>query len=178
MASVESVQTKLRKLCFGQSYNHSSIQHSFGVDNTHNLCCALAMPSKQYADASGNPIGTASTAIDLDGDLSTSTWSTCMGSNVCSYYAQIHSDGTNALFATSPDLTKLATYIPENIHCEAYAARQLNMSAHGTPGITTYGDPNLCSANQTTQIDAGMVYGLQNVDNWLNSMLNNRNNYN
>ena len=167
----ESVQTKLRRLCFGESYNHPSIQHSFGIDNTHNLCCSLAMPSKIYADASGNPIGSASTAIDLDGDLSNSTWSTCMGSNVCSFYAQRHNDGTDALFATSPDLTKLATYIPEDVNCEAYAARQLSMSAHGTPGITTHGDPNLCSAVEKSNIDAGMIEGLENVDNWLNSAL-------
>ena len=140
-------QQDLRKLCFADSYDHASVQHSFGVDMTHNLCCRLGEDAKTYANNTGNPIGH---AID---NIGSSNWSTCMGSNVCSYYAQKHRDGTKPLFASSPDLFKLSTYIPPNVDCEAYTASQLSMDEHGTPGILTKGNGALCSEKEQKSIN-------------------------
>ena len=114
----QSVQTRLRKACFGPSYDHPSVRHSFGVDSTHNGCCALGARSRAYADASGNPIGAAAEAIDRDGDASTATWSTCMGSQACSYYGERFGDA-RLRFATSEDLTRVAPYVPPTVACEA-----------------------------------------------------------
>lgn len=133
-------QRRLREACFGEAFNDASVQHSFGVDRTHNLCCHLGGDAKAYADRSGNPIGRASDRIGSD------SWSTCMGSNVCGFYAQSFRDGTHARFAASPDLYRLATHIPPNADCEAYVAEQLSTSPHGTPGIRTQGDAAACSA--------------------------------
>jgi hypothetical protein len=140
-------QKSFRKACFGKSYEDPSVQHSFGVDNTHNLCCNLGKDAKTYADKSGNPIGSAARKIGSD------NWSTCMGSNVCTFYAKKFHDGTKPLFATSPDLYKATTYIPSDMNCEAYVAAKLSSDAHGTPGIDTNGDPQKCPFEERTNID-------------------------
>ena len=115
-------QVAFRKACFGASFDSPLVSHSFGVDRTHNLCCELGRKSRRYADASGNPIGRLAESIDRDGDDATSSWSTCMGSNVCGVYASKFHDGTHGRFATNRDLTKLVTDIPANADCEAFAA--------------------------------------------------------
>lgn len=139
-------QDSFRKACFDEAYNEKSVKHSFGADMTHNLCCKLGEKAKDYSNQSGNPIGRAANNINSD------NWSTCMGSNVCSFYAQTQNDGTMPLFATSPDLYKLGTYVPPNIHCEAFAAEELSMTSHGTPGITTRGNSELCSEEEKQNI--------------------------
>ena len=159
-------QTALRRRCFGGSHEHRSVQHSFGEDETHNLCCRLGDAAKDYADRTGNPIGRAARRISSD------NWSTCMGSNVCTFYAQMHQDGTAPLFAASPDLSKLSTRIPAKMDCEAYAAEKLSMGAHGTPGITTRGNSELCSAADRRMIDAHTLESHRSIQEWLSQPSN------
>ena len=158
-------QQLMRSRCFGAQANHPSVAHSFGEDATHNLCCALGPKAKAYADASGNPIGAAAEHIDVIGDKTTSNWSTCMGSNVCGAYAAEHADGTKALFATNQALTKVATDVPADPDCEAYAARLLTAPTHSTPGIRTQGDPARCA--HVARVDAGLLERQRDVDDWL-----------
>ena len=158
-------QVKLRQLCFGKAYEHYSVSHSFGVDLTHNLCCDLGPEAKRYADASGNPIGSAAEKIDVIGDKTFSRWSTCMGSNVCSVYASKFDDGTRPLFASSPDLTRIVTDLPGDPDCEAYAAQVLNMGPHGTPGIYTRGDPKSCRHKR--RVDNSLLVENHDIDQWL-----------
>ena len=158
-------QQLMRSRCFGAQANHPSIAHSFGEDATHNLCCSLGPKAKAYADASGNPIGAAAERIDVIGDKKTSNWSTCMGSNVCGAYAAEQADGTKALFATNQALNKVATDVPADPDCEAYAARLLTAPTHSTPGIRTRGDPSLCI--QKDRVDAGLLEIQRDIDAWL-----------
>lgn len=169
---IDQRQKSLRKACFGESYNHRSVQHSFGSDKTHNLCCQLGEKASEYADNSGNPIGTAAKKLH-----SKNKWSTCMGSNVCSYYAEefnkkeTEGNKTEPLFATSPDLYKLSTYIPSNVNCEAYAAEQLSMSSHGTPGIRTRGKSELCTEKKL--IDDNIFTSHKKIQSIIDDMLQN-----
>lgn len=158
-------QRAVRTKCFGAQAGHPSVAHSFGEDDTHNLCCALGPESKAYADASGNPIGAAAERIDVLGDKSISNWSTCMGSNVCAAYASRHDDGTRALFATNRTLTKVATDVPSDPDCEAFAARLLTATPHATPGIHTRGDPDRCRAK--ARVRAGLLTRQRDVESWL-----------
>lgn len=158
-------QESFRKACFGDSYHDASVQHSFGVDRTHNLCCRLGEDAKTYADNSGNPIGDAARRIGSN------NWSTCMGSNVCTYYAEKFNDGTRPLFATSPDLYKATTYIPSNMNCEAYVATQLSADVHGTPGIDTNGDPQKCSLKERKIIDKNIQSQHKDIQRMLNRIV-------
>lgn len=164
-------QRALRGLCFGNSRALApSVSHSFGSDNTHNLCCEIGERSKAYSDASGNPIGRAAEALDADGDLSSSPWSTCMGSNVCGMLGAMHGD-TQARFAVSPDLSRLATAIPDGSpDCEAYAAHLLDVHPHATPGLQTRGDPNGCSAEGVRQIRDGLLTKHQDIERFLRDL--------
>lgn len=158
-------QHEMRARCFGSQADHDSVAHSFGTDDTHNLCCALGPAAKAYADVSGNPIGSAAERIDVVGSKSVSNWSTCMGSNVCSAYAEQHRDGTTPLFATNRALTKVVTDVPADVDCEAYAARLLTAQPHSTPGIHTRGDPERCAHKD--RVNAGLLSRQRDVDNWL-----------
>ena len=157
-------QDSFRKACFDKAYNKKSVKHSFGADMTHNLCCRLGDKAKDYSNKSGNPIGKAANKINSD------NWSTCMGSNVCSFYAETQKDGTMPLFATSPDLYKLCTYVPPNMHCEAFAAEELSMTSHGTPGITTKGDSSLCSVEERQKIQDNTYSLHKNIQKVIESM--------
>lgn len=154
-------QKLLRSRCFGDSFDHPSVQHSFGVDRTHNLCCKLGERAREYADETGNPIGSAARQIGSE------NWSTCMGSNVCSFYAQKHKDDTKPKFASSPDLYKVITHVPANIHCEAYAAKLLSMDSHGTPGISTRGRPNECRSDDRRAVDRNTLTLHRDIQAWL-----------
>ena len=135
-------QEQLRRICFRDAWKDPKLAHSFGVDGTHNMCCRLGPKARAYADESGNPIGAASRNVNAKGEFT--HWSTCMGSNVCGSYAERFHDGTKPLFATDPDLTKLAIDIAPTSHCEARAQHELNTSPHATPGVETRGDPTRC----------------------------------
>ena len=157
-------QHGFRRACFGPSASSPLVRHSFGVDHTHNLCCDLGPKSKRYADASGNRIGALSESIDR-GSKSTSAWSTCMGSNVCTAYASKFRDGTHARFATNKALTKLITDIPSNPDCEAYAATLLSAPRHGTPGIRTRGDPSKCKEKE--RVRKSMITDPTHIETWI-----------
>jgi hypothetical protein len=145
------------------------VQHSFGEDATHNLCCALGREARAYADASGNPIGALAESIDTDNDLRLSNWSTCMGSNVCSEYASRFDDGTRPLFATDEALTQVVTNVPPDPDCEAFAAELLSTRAHGTPGISTRG--HAASCKHKAAVRRAHLKRHRDVDRWLQHVL-------
>eukprot|EP00966_Prymnesium_polylepis_P277682 6415428-Prymnesium_polylepis.1 len=163
-------QMTLRRKCFGSAANEKSIRHSFGEDQTHNICCLLGPQSKQYADSTGNPIGTAASKIDYDTDQSHSAWPTCLGSNVCGYYGQKFDD-TVPQFAVSPSLNKFVDYIPKGSpNCEAYVAQLLNTTSHGTPGIQTRGDASKCSEIERAKIRLQLLTSHNEIQQKLNKL--------
>jgi hypothetical protein len=99
--------------------------HCFN-DSTHHTCCMLGPQAREYADNSGNPIGTAS--INAFGrkpkDRELTPWCTCTGSKVCSYYKNRFNDGTNIKFIGNT-----------NIINEDDGINMLKISRHKTPGI-------------------------------------------
>ncbi len=99
--------------------------HCFN-DSTHHTCCMLGSQAREYADNSGNPIGTASINAlgrkPKDGELT--PWCTCTGSKVCSYYKNRFNDGTNIKFIGN---TKTIN--------EDDGIDMLNITRHRTPGI-------------------------------------------
>jgi len=124
--------------------------HCFN-DRTHHTCCLLGPEARRYADASGNPIGTASSkaftarqgVAPTSDDLT--PWCTCFGSLVCSYYAEKFNDGTHIKFIYQPGTNPPmgAFDIPANKSCEAKAREYFNVQAHGTPGVS---NPNGASS--------------------------------
>ena len=67
---IKKRQESLRKACFYneknmEAHKHHSVQHSFGEDMTHNLCCRLGEESQIYSNISGNPIGEAAKKLAL-----------------------------------------------------------------------------------------------------------------
>lgn len=116
--------------------------HCF-ADATHHTCCQLGTQAREYADASGNPIGqlsvdvsrryTKKTNSEIKAKKDLKSWCTCTGSGVCSYYASRFgsSDGTHIKF-----IGNLAT---KN---EQLAIRQINLMRHQTPGIPTTSKTN------------------------------------
>jgi len=68
----------------GMPRNYRPTSHCFN-DRTHHTCCLLGPEARKYADASGNPIGTASSnafrnkqgVAPTDDDLT--PWCTCFG---------------------------------------------------------------------------------------------------
>lgn len=83
-----------------------STSHCF-QDDTHRTCCLLGAKARRYADASGNPIGRASEQAFLEtfgfwpDDKTLTPWCTCIGSEVCSFYAQKFQDGTHIKYIDS-----------------------------------------------------------------------------
>jgi len=115
-------------------------QHCFS-DSTHHTCCMLGSKSREYADSSGNPIGSASVKVQAMRKRKTNTkntkntkkkdltpWCTCTGSKVCSYYTEKFGkkDGTHIKFiGTSKN----------NGKNEDKAILSMELSRHRTPGI-------------------------------------------
>jgi hypothetical protein len=102
-------------------------KHCF-ADTTHHTCCSLSREAREYADKTGNPIGKLSEKVfkiknnKEPGEYT--TWCTCTGSKVCSFYK---------------DLTNEKTFIEfinfiETIN-EEEAIKILNLQKHRTPGI-------------------------------------------
>lgn len=73
-------------------------------DETHRTCCMLGKQARDYADKTGNPIGRASIQAfkQYYGFYPTpntlTPWCTCIGSQVCSFYARKFNDGTHIKF--------------------------------------------------------------------------------
>lgn len=84
----------------------SSTSHCF-QDETHRTCCLLGAQARNYSNNSGNPIGQASERAFLETfgfypDENTLTpWCTCIGSEVCSFYAKKFQDGTHIKYIDS-----------------------------------------------------------------------------
>jgi hypothetical protein len=99
--------------------------HCFN-DSTHHTCCMLGSQAREYADSSGNPIGTASiNALGRKpkyGELT--PWCTCTGSKVCSYYKNRFNDGTNIKFIGNTNTIN-----------EDEGINMLNIRRHKTPGV-------------------------------------------
>ena len=99
--------------------------HCFS-DSTHHTCCNLSQKAREYADNSGNPIGTASVnalgRIPKNDELV--PWCTCTGSKVCSYYKNKFNDGTDIKFIGNTNTLN-----------EDDGINKLNISRHKTPGI-------------------------------------------
>jgi hypothetical protein len=99
--------------------------HCFS-DSTHHTCCNLGPKAREYADNSGNPIGTASVnalgRIPKNDELV--PWCTCTGSKVCSYYKNKFNDGTDIKFIGNTNTLN-----------EDDGINKLNISRHKTPGI-------------------------------------------
>lgn len=86
--------------------NIPSTSHCFH-DETHRTCCLLGGEARRYADRTGNPIGRASEeaffhryGFHPDEDTLT-PWCTCIGSEVCSFYARTFHDGTHIKYIDS-----------------------------------------------------------------------------
>ena len=86
--------------------NDPEIQHCFS-DSTHHTCCMLGPKAREYADKTGNTIGSASERSykrkynKKSKDLT--SWCTCTGSSVCSFYADKFNDGTHIKFINNPN---------------------------------------------------------------------------
>lgn len=98
------------------------------ADTTHHTCCSLSKEAREYADKTGNPIGKLSEKVykiknnKEPGEYT--TWCTCTGSKVCSYYKDITNDKTFIKFIN----------ILETMN-EEEAIRLLKLDKHRTPGI-------------------------------------------
>jgi len=124
---------------YNESYNRLELLEKCGLpdipetshcfsDNTHHTCCVLGKEARKYADNSGNPIGLASEnayrkKYGKEPEEYT-TWCTCTGSKVCSYYKDKFKDGTLIKFINGDE-----GYNEEN------SIEILKMLRHKTPGV-------------------------------------------
>ena len=125
---------KMIQLCFNPNKNekeeHQAINHCFS-DGTHQTCCMLG------------PIGNISEDIKkyYDGkkDLSkdNTPWCTCIGSEVCSYYANRFKDGTHIKFINdqNDDSLYYETSQTKKPQCEQKIKTKIGYRDHLTPGI-------------------------------------------
>merc|ERR1711923_177910 len=129
----------------GLPTNDEATSHCF-ADSTHHTCCNLGPEAREYADASLNPIGTASVqAFEVlngvpPGANDTTAWCTCFGSLVCGNYASMFpNDGTAVKFIYNKDSVEgepeAAVNIPKTRKCEEKTRDFYHVKAHMTPGI-------------------------------------------
>jgi len=120
--------------------------HCF-ADNTHHTCCMLGSKAREYADSSGNPIGTLSSMVQSKmktkkqkqttekrtNKQTLAPWCTCTGSKVCTYYTDKfgNQDGTHIKF-----IGTLSTKDTDSRN-EATAINKLGLMNHNTPGVNT-----------------------------------------
>ena len=150
-----SQKEKAKNLC--GIPKHSSTNHCFN-DGTHHTCCMLGPKARKYADDSNNPIGKASEKIykikngkdATDKDLT--SWCTCFGSKVCSYYASKFNDGTHIKFINNPNKNQVLKNVSSNTACEEYARKSLEIKSHGTPGVYTTQGGETCSKDEIGKI--------------------------
>ena len=122
--------------------------HCFN-DSTHQTCCMLGYKSRQYSNKSDNPIGKIAEKMfykyynkyPTKNDLT--PWCTCIGSNVCSYYALKFKDNTHIKFINNPYKNLIAYDFKNN--CENKIKNKFNYHTHLTPGVDKYNTTNkLC----------------------------------
>lgn len=112
--------------------------HCFN-DYTHQTCCLLGGKARKYADMTGNPIGKISSDIFKNyfnrkpryNDLT--PWCTCIGSKVCSFYADKFNDGTHIKFINKKNTNFILRGFKTK--CEENIRHKLGYPAHKTPGI-------------------------------------------
>ena len=112
--------------------------HCFN-DYTHQTCCLLGGKARKYADMTGNPIGKISSNIFKNyfkrkpkhNDLT--PWCTCIGSKVCSFYAEKFNDGTHIKFINKRNTNFILKGF--NTNCEENIRHRLGYQSHKTPGI-------------------------------------------
>lgn len=127
---------KMKALC-NFNTNDSETQHCFS-DLTHHTCCMLGPKAREYADKTGNTIGSASERSykrkynKKPNNLT--SWCTCTGSSVCSFYANKFNDGTHIKFINDPN-SKDKIYENVSPKCEKKIRDKLDIYTHGTPGI-------------------------------------------
>ena len=98
-----NTKTKLRKKLLKKCNlpDVPETSHCFG-DSTHHTCCLLGKYSREYADSSGNLIGSLSLKLQngKTNKNNLTPWCTCSGSKVCSYYTKKFGkqDGTHIKF--------------------------------------------------------------------------------
>lgn len=104
--------------------------HCF-ADSTHHTCCMLGSRAREYADSSGNPIGSLSVKVQnrmkkKKTKNNLMPWCTCTGSKVCSYYTNKFGkdDGTHIKFIGNIDGKD-----------EDSAISKLGLMVHRTSGI-------------------------------------------
>lgn len=123
--------------------------HCF-ADTTHHTCCMLGSNSREYADASGNPIGSLSVKVKaIKNSARTSKiskkskkvltpWCTCTGSKVCTYYTNKFGadDGTHIKFiGTLSNTTRNSNNKNNNAKNEEKAIDKLELHRHSTLGV-------------------------------------------
>jgi hypothetical protein len=104
----------------------------------------LGSRAREYADASGNPIGSLSSKVQAiknparaikyskKSKKALTPWCTCTGSKVCTYYSDKFGkeDGTHIKFIGTLSSTS------SNSQDEEKAINKLELNRHSTPGIT------------------------------------------
>ena len=119
----------------------TSTSHCFS-DSTHQTCCMLGNKAREYSNKSGNPIGKIAEKMfykyynkyPTKNDLT--PWCTCIGSNVCSYYADKFKDDTHIKFINNPN-NKVIAYDFKN-NCEEKIKNKFNYQSHLTPGVKKF----------------------------------------
>jgi len=127
---------KLMKLCGLHDYSNTS--HCFS-DSTHHTCCLLGPDARRFADSRGNPIGNASEkAYNLKNKKTRKDnlrpWCTCIGSDVCSYYADTFKDGTKIKFINDIKSND-KVYKGVGNYCEDDVRQKMKLHKHLTPGV-------------------------------------------
>ena len=127
MNNTNRTRKRLLKKC--GLLNVAETQHCF-ADTTHHTCCMLGPKSREYADSSGNPIGSLSVKVQKSKTNTSglSPWCTCTGSKVCSYYTNKFGkdNGTNIKFIGTGK---------NNDKNENKAISEMGLMKHRTPGI-------------------------------------------
>jgi hypothetical protein len=132
----KSKRDKMMELCGLHDYDATS--HCFN-DSTHHTCCLLGEKARKYSNKK-NPIGKASSEafFKMHGRYpekhELTSWCTCTGSEVCSFYGQLKEDGTNIKFINNPKSNEEIGYLP-NIDSEKGYRKLFNIPGHGTPGV-------------------------------------------
>ncbi len=116
--------------------NEQQVNHCFN-DATHQTCCLLGYKARKYSDDSGNPIGKVSEDMfkqqfdRLPDNNDLTPWCTCIGSQVCSYYADKFNDGTHIKFINNKG-TIIYNLLSE---CEKNIVEKYKFFKHMTPGV-------------------------------------------
>ena len=134
--NLNTKRDKMMKLC--GIHDYAATSHCFN-DSTHHTCCLLGPKAREYSNKE-NPIGKASEeAFKLKYGVAPkktdlTSWCTCTGSEVCSFYGQFNEDGTKIKFINDPRSDTDISFNP-NIDSESYYRKRFKIPGHGTPGV-------------------------------------------